>query len=131
MISKLFLASGAVTAAVADAGSMETLKDVLLIVFLAVGTVWLLIDARRNLIATYGGGAQSPAPQQAQVPGNRASVPAPAGQLAPEILAVIAAAVHTTLGRSSRIVSISTDDEEAHAWALEGRRAIYATHKVR
>ncbi len=130
MISKLFLASGAVTAAVADAGSMETIKDVLLIAFLAVGIVWLLIDARRNLIATYGG-AVAPAPQPAAPVSSLAARPAPAGQPSPEILAVIAAAVHTALGGSSRIGSISTDDDDAQAWAIEGRRAIYATRKVR
>ncbi len=135
MISKLFLASGAVVAAASDAGSMETFKDILLIVFLAVAIVWLLIDARRNLIATYGG-AVAPAPQiagPASPVRTPASAPAPAGQPSPEILAVIAAAVHTTLGRSAQIVSVSTDEDETEAltWAAEGRRAIYATRKVR
>jgi hypothetical protein len=135
MISKLFLATGTVIAAAADAGSMETIKNVLLIAFLAVGIIWLLIDARRNLIATYGG-AVAPAPQTAASASparTPASAPAPAGQPSPEILAVIAAAVHTTLGRSAQIVSVSTDEEENEAltWAAEGRRAIYATRKVR
>ena len=95
------------------------------------GVVWLLIDARRNLIATYGGGV-APAPVAAAVSAP-ASRPAPAGQPSPEILAVIAAAVHTTLGRSAQIVSVSTDEDETEAltWAAEGRRAIYATRKVR
>ena len=135
MISKLFLASGAVVAAASDAGSMEAIKDGLLIAFLAVAIVWLLIDARRNLIATYGG-AVAPAPQSAAPASparTPASAPAPAGQPSPEILAVIAAAVHTTLGRSAQIVSVSTDEDETEAltWAAEGRRAIYATRKVR
>ena len=135
MISKLFLASGTIVAAASDAGSMETIKNGLLIAFLAVGIVWLLIDARRNLIATYGG-AVAPAPQSAAPASparTPASAPAPAGQPSPEILAVIAAAVHTTLGRSAHIVSVSTDEDETDAltWAAEGRRAIYATRKVR
>jgi hypothetical protein len=129
MISKLFLASGAVVAASADAGSMESIKDLLLIAFLVVAIVWLLIDARRNLIATYGG-AVAPAPQP-QTSAPVAARPATAGQPSPEILAVIAAAVHTAVGTSSRIVSIATDDDDANVWAVEGRRAIYATRKVR
>ena len=127
MISKLFLVTGATIAAVSDAGSMETIKDILLIAFLVVAVVWLLIDARRNLIATYGGAA-APAPVAAPVSAVR---PVPAGQPTPEILAVIAAAVHTALGRSARIVSIAADDDDAQIWAVEGRRAIYATRKVR
>ncbi len=129
MISKLFLASGAIAAATTDTGSTNTIKNALLIAFLAVGIVWLLIDARRNLIATYGG-AVAPAPVAAPVSAPTAR-PAPAGQPTPEILAVIAAAVHTAIGGSSRIISISTDDDDAQAWAVEGRRAIYATRKVR
>lgn len=129
MISKLFLVTGATIAAVSDAGSMETIKDILLIAFLVVGIVWLLIDARRNLIATYGGGG-APALVAAPVSAPVAR-PVPAGQPTPEILAVIAAAVHTALGRSARIVSIATDDDDAQIWAVEGRRAIYATRKVR
>ena len=95
-----------------------------------VGLVWLLIDARRNLIATYGG-AVAPAPLPAAPAVAAAARPVSAGQPSPEVLAVIAAAVHTALGRSSRIISISTDDDDAQAWAVEGRRAIYATRKVR
>ncbi len=129
MISKLFLVTGATIAAASDAGAMETFKDILLIVFLTVAVVWLLIDARRNLIATYGGGV-APAAVAAPVSAP-ATRPAPAGQPTPEILAVIAAAVHTALGRSARIVSIAADDDDAQIWAVEGRRAIYATRKVR
>lgn len=130
MISRFFLASGATVAAVADTGSLETIKNVLLVVFLVVGVVWLLIDARRNLIAAYGG-AEAPAPQPTPA-AQPIATPAPAaGALPPEILAVIAAAVHATIGGPSRIVSITGDDESAHSWAAEGRRAIYATRKVR
>ncbi len=129
MISRLFLATGATVAATSDTGSMETIKNVLLVVFLAVGVVWLLIDARRNLIATYGGAAPA-TPQSAPVP--VAAAPAAAGKLSPEILAVISAAVHATLGRSSQIISIANaDEDESMTWAAEGRRAIYATRKVR
>jgi Na+-transporting methylmalonyl-CoA/oxaloacetate decarboxylase gamma subunit len=129
MISRLFLASGATIAATAETGSMETIKNVLLIVFLVVGVAWLLIDARRNLITAYGG-AEAPAPLPARAP-TASYAPTPADRPSPEVLAVIAAAVHATIGRTSRIVAISTDDDDAQSWAAEGRRAIYATRKVR
>ncbi len=130
MISRLFLASGATIAATADTGSMETIKNVLLIVFLVAAVVWLLIDARRNLIATYGG-APLPVPVPSAPAASAPALATVTGHPAPEVLAVIAAAVHATLGRSAHIVAISSDDEDAQTWAAEGRRAIYATRKVR
>ncbi len=132
MISRIFIATGATIAASSDTGSMETIKNVLLIAFLVVAVIWLLIDARRNLTATYGGAPVESTPAQpratATVP---AAVASSAGQPSPEVLAVIAAAVHATLGGSSRIIAISADDDETQSWAAEGRRAIYATRKVR
>ena len=127
MITRLFLAAGAFTAANADTGAFETIKNILLILFLAVGVVWLFIDARRNLIATYGGAEPVQTTTSRGTSANRATEERPA----PEVLAVIAAAVHSTFGSRSRIVSISGDDDDAQSWAAEGRRAIYATRKVR
>ncbi|MBK8478854.1 MAG: hypothetical protein IPL39_21980 [Opitutaceae bacterium] len=129
MISRLFLASGSVVALNTDAGALQTIKTVVLILFLVIGAVWLLVDIRRNLIATYSvSPPQSPlGPIPVSTPVVRASSERPT----PEVLAVIAAAVHTTLGRASRIVAISSDDDDAQSWAAEGRRAIYATRKVR
>ena len=58
--------------------------------------------------------------------------------LAPEIAAVIAAAVHVTLGASARVTSVSLQPElpvslenSPLIWSLEGRRQIYTSHKVR
>jgi hypothetical protein len=130
MISRIFLASGATIAAATDAGSLETLKSILLIVFLVVGIVWLLIDARRNLMAAYGGN-EAPAPAPLFTPAPAVAAPAAtAGQLPAEIIAVITAAVHASLGGSAQIVAISGADDN-RTWAAEGRRAIYATRKVR
>lgn len=128
MISRIFLASGAGLAAAADTGSMETIKNTLLIVFLVVAIVWLLIDARRNLMATYGGAEMAPAIAPAPVATTTAT--GATQGLPAEIVAVITAAVHASLGSSATVVAISTDDENL-AWAAEGRRAIYATRKVR
>ncbi|MFT3828348.1 MAG: hypothetical protein QM691_01450 [Opitutaceae bacterium] len=50
--------------------------------------------------------------------------------LAPEVLAVIAAAVHESLGTEFRIVSISVEGQST-TWSMEGRRQIFGSHKVR
>ena len=59
----------------------------------------------------------------------------PALDLAPEIAAVIAAAVHVTLGASARVTSVSelpvNIDSSTLIWSLEGRRQIYTSHRVR
>jgi hypothetical protein len=49
----------------------------------------------------------------------------------PEILAVIAAAIHVTLGREARIVGVTPARIDDHTWSLEGRRQIFHSHKVR
>jgi len=58
------------------------------------------------------------------------------GRPSPEIIAVIAAAVATTLGERARLASVhlvaSAGSDHNHVpWALEGRRQIYTSHKVR
>jgi hypothetical protein len=70
----------------------------------------------------------APAPVALAAPAP-AAPPVPTG-LTPEVLALITAAVHVTLGASARIVSISTGDD-AMVWAAEGRRRIYATRNPR
>ena len=63
------------------------------------------------------------------------SAPAPA--LAPEIAAVLAAAVHLTLGAAARVTSVTLQPDSVSLenapliWSLEGRRQIYTSHRVR
>ncbi len=54
----------------------------------------------------------------------------------PEITAVIAAAIHATLDGRHRVLSIHLADTHAvesriHAWSMEGRRHVFASHKIR
>ncbi|MFT3828350.1 MAG: OadG family protein [Opitutaceae bacterium] len=128
MISRIFLASGAIIAAASDAGSMETIKNTLLIVFLAVAIVWLLLEARRNLTLSYSG-ADNSAPVRAAAPVTAASMVG-SSRIPAEIVAVITAAVHASMGDSANVVAIAGADDN-RTWAAEGRRAIYATRKVR
>jgi len=66
----------------------------------------------------------SSAPTSAPCPASSDSIP-------PEILAVIAAAIHVTLGREARIVGVTPARLDDHTWSLEGRRQIFHSHKVR
>ncbi|MDP0497193.1 MAG: OadG family protein [Verrucomicrobiota bacterium JB024] len=73
--------------------------------------------------------AAAPAAPAKAAPAAAPAAAAPAGGISPELVAVIAAAVHTTLERPHRILSIrSTSDKH---WAAEGRREIFRSHKVR
>ena len=63
-------------------------------------------------------------------------VPPPAGP-SPELFAVIAGAVYATLGPKARVASVQVAPATVAAnsptvpWSLEGRRQIYASHRVR
>ena len=55
-----------------------------------------------------------------------------------EVVAIISAAVHLTLGASAYVTSVSLQAEPSVSlganmltWSLEGRRQIYTSHKVR
>jgi hypothetical protein len=62
-------------------------------------------------------------------------IPSLSNALTPEIAAVIAAAVHVTLGASARVTSVSLQSVSIESppliWSLEGRRQIYTSHRVR
>ncbi|MFO1448716.1 MAG: hypothetical protein U1F61_11220 [Opitutaceae bacterium] len=66
------------------------------------------------------------------------AVPAVEAVLTPEVMAVIATAVHATLGAKARVAGVTLATPSAPsveslmlAWSLEGRRQIYSSHKVR
>ena len=59
-----------------------------------------------------------------------APVAAPGGDIPPEIVAVISAAVHESLGEGNHIVAISIETQD-NAWSLEGRRQIFSSRKTR
>ena len=58
-------------------------------------------------------------------------------ELAPEIAAAIAAAVHMRLGPSATVTSVTLQSDSITLenapliWSLEGRRQIYSSHRVR
>ena len=67
-----------------------------------------------------------PAKAAASHPGPAAPI-APAG-IAPEIIAVIAAAVATTTGPPHRIVSIHP---QSATWSKAGRQSVFSSHRIR
>ncbi len=103
-----------------------------LLVILAGVVVFVLAVAGfgRWLAATH------PAAQEKIAPG-RAATPASSG-LEPELLSAIFAAVTIELGPTARIASIHPAPIQPPSveglmlqWAVEGRRQIYSSHKVR
>jgi hypothetical protein len=53
------------------------------------------------------------------------------GPLAPQLVAVIAAACEETLEGPVQIVAITDGSQQKQVWSLEGRRQIFASHQVR
>jgi hypothetical protein len=59
------------------------------------------------------------------------AAPIPASAVAPELVAAISAAVHTTLRARHRIISVGEICPNRQAWSAEGRRQVFSSHKVR
>lgn len=98
----------------------------LLVVFTALGLIWLSLTLVGGFFRRRAAAAPSPVPAPAVAP---AVVPA-ATDLPPELVAVIAAAVQVSLTGAYRIqaiVPVGTGQD----WAHEGRRQIFASHQVR
>jgi hypothetical protein len=55
----------------------------------------------------------------------------PDDAMAPETVAAISAAVHTTLRARLRILSVGQVCPNRQAWSAEGRRQVFDSHKVR
>ncbi len=107
----------------------------LIVVGLALGSIWLLVEIigawfrgadRRAAEARAAAAAAAPAVANP----TPAATPTATPSDAPELIAVIAAAVHCTLGANARVVSVAPGESSAD-WAREGRRTIFSSHKVR
>jgi Na+-transporting methylmalonyl-CoA/oxaloacetate decarboxylase gamma subunit len=66
----------------------------------------------------------------ARAPRQRPAESAPGADIPPEIVAVISAAVHESLGEDSHIVAITLENQ-SNAWSIEGRRQIFSSRKTR
>jgi len=132
MITRLLLLAAPVLAFTTADGPFRPVINLLLIVFLLFGCVWLFLDIRRQLTADSLPDF-APAPVAAPV----APAPVVAGDdaIPANVVAVIAAAVHYAFGGSAHVVSITPDSgspgQSPFTWSTEGRRAHYSSHKVR
>lgn len=99
--------------------------------------LWVLVGIAILMFAVAGVGLwlaathPDPEPRVRPAPGPAVA----ATDLAPEVAAAIAAAVHVTFGASAQVTSVSLQPASVEnlmlTWSLEGRRQIYTSHKVR
>lgn len=112
-----------------------------MIVFVVLGSLWLLMELigayfkRRDaqLQKSEAGAQEAKAAAVASASPKPAVVP---GAVAPEIIAVVSAAVHVALaGKRHRVVSVRPEAHPAgqsgSVWAVEGRRDIFASRRPR
>jgi Na+-transporting methylmalonyl-CoA/oxaloacetate decarboxylase gamma subunit len=74
--------------------------------------------------STHGHAAHDAAPASAQ------EAPTP-GDVTPEVVAIIGAAVTMTMGKRARVTRISRPATRGTAWASQGRVTIMGSHTVR
>jgi Na+-transporting methylmalonyl-CoA/oxaloacetate decarboxylase gamma subunit len=111
-----------------------------LVVLLAIVALWLMIEGAHAVIRRHTAAALAPEPVVVAQPAVAPATPVQAAPVedrpAAEIVAVIAAAVDQALQGRGRIVSITplggaSGAGTAQAWSGEGRRSLFASHKVR
>ena len=102
------------------------------VVFAALGMIWGLLEVtgfffKRAALATK---AAAPTPAPVAMPTPVAAAPVSA-EIAPELIAVISAAVAVTLGADARVTSVVEAQAPLQDWAREGRRQIHSARRVR
>jgi hypothetical protein len=127
MITRLLLIAAPLLGFTTATGPIRPVINLLLIVFLVFGCVWLFLEIRRQLAGEFHS-APAPAPMPAPVAAAPEAIPA-------AVVAVIAAAVHHVFGSETRVVAIAQSrnpaDPTPFPWSAEGRRSHYSSHKVR
>lgn len=102
----------------------------MLVVIFSLGSLALLVALAGKFFTAFGSKSAAPAAQAVPT----TPVPAAAGEAIPApVFAAIAAAVSTALGDSRfAIRGVQTVDPRSNlSWGAEGRRAIYASRKLR
>lgn len=94
----------------------------LAVVFIALGSIWAVMEIAGAWFRRHPQKVAAPAPAPAAPPADAAMDHA--------TLAIIAAAVHVTVGGPHRIHAV-TDADHPVDWAREGRRHHFASHQVR
>jgi len=133
MITRLLLLAAPILGFTTADGPFRPVTNILLIVFLLFGCVWLFLEIRHQLAGEFAStAAPVPPPGLALAP---APVPAPGEVIPAAVVAVIAAAVHHACGGDTRVVAITPagdpSGQSQFVWSTEGRRSHYSSHKVR
>ena len=88
-------------------------------------TAWLI----KTLVPEPVAEAVAPVPPvDVERPQPLAAAPVATAGIAPEIVAVIAAAVHTAVGKGHKIVAIRPQDSN---WEKAGRQSVLGSHRIR
>lgn len=108
----------------------------LMVVFLTLGSIWFLLSIIGTLFRLLGPktapvpATAAASPAAAPVTAQPVTTPESAGGPSPHVVAAIAAAVYATMGGRVRIAAITPSQVDGD-WAREGRRQIFASHRVR
>jgi Na+-transporting methylmalonyl-CoA/oxaloacetate decarboxylase gamma subunit len=104
----------------------------------ALASLWLVIALIGSAFRAAVASAPAPVDAQGTPVSPGALSAAPHAGVDPEIVAVIAAAVHATLGGGYLVTSIRPvhhvspeDNVKLLAWSAEGRRQIFSSHRIR
>lgn len=105
----------------------------LIVVFSALGAIWLLMEGMGVLFRALDRRQLRVEPA---IVDDRQGPPVVSG-VTPELIAVITAAAHDSMRAGEYVVAIVPEDHRPPldanlaAWSSEGRRQIFASHKVR
>lgn len=118
-----------------DSASLVTPAEANSVQIVTIGFLFVMIVLAALAVVTaiiglfFSRSAASHSAERATVPVIKAASAASSMAADPALLAVIAGAVHASIGdRPHRLVSIDRDGQE---WAQEGRRQIFSSHRVR
>lgn len=112
-------------------GILDTLQYLsgMLMVLATLATLWGITVIVSKIIALFSPSAPAPVPVSA--PAVKPEIAASAAndnRIAPEIIAVIAAAVASSAGAATRIISIK---QKNSGWGKAGRQAVLSSHRIR
>lgn len=118
--------------------SGHSFAEVVVALAVLAGACYLTgVLTKRSVMATLAATASAPAPAPASAPvaapaptalARSAAQPDPAEAIAPETVAVIAAAVEAVMDSNYKIVAIKPQDSN---WGQAGRQSVLSSHKIR
>jgi len=119
-----------ITVATTTASGTENYPYLLSLVALVVSlaAIFQLASLRRALNDKTAATTSLPQSSAAASPRPAATPATRQDEIAPEIVAVIAAAIHSVTGKNRRIISIKKVDT---SWEKSGRQSVLTSHRIR